>query len=101
MNILAWIIFGGIVGLVANIIDPYQAKGGLLGAIILGVLGSMLGGFLGNLIFGFGVSGFNFPSFAVAVLGSLFLLLIERVSYKKLTQNLTNSNNGAKVGASQ
>lgn len=78
MNILAWIIFGLIVGIVANIIDPYPEKGGLLGAVVLGMLGSILGGFLGNLVFGIGVTGFNFPSFAIAVLGSLLLLFLGR-----------------------
>lgn len=78
MNILSWIIFGLITGLIANIIDPYPEKGGLLGAVILGILGAILGGFLGNIVFGIGISGFNFPSFAVAVLGSLVLLFIGR-----------------------
>ena len=79
LNFLAWIIFGAMVGIIANIIDPYEAKGGLLGAVILGILGSILGGFLGNMIFGMGITGFNFPSFSIAVLGSLFLLLVGRV----------------------
>lgn len=78
MNLLAWIIFGMLVGITANLIDPYPAKGGLLGVIILGILGSVLGGFLGNVVFGMGISGFNFASFAVAILGSLFLLFIGR-----------------------
>lgn len=78
MNLLAWVIFGLITGIVANIIDPYPARGGLLGAIVLGILGAILGGFLGNLVFGMGITGFNFPSFAVAVLGSLLLLFIGR-----------------------
>lgn len=78
MNILFWIIFGLIVGVVANIIDPHPARGGLLGSIILGILGAVLGGILGNIIFGIGITGFNFPSIAVAVLGALLLLFIER-----------------------
>lgn len=78
MNLLAWIVFGSITGLVANIIDPYPSRGGLIGAAVLGILGAIIGGFLGNLVFGVGVSGFNFSSFAVAVLGSLLLLFISR-----------------------
>ena len=78
MNFFAWILFGLITGLLANIIDPYPAKGGLLGAMLLGIAGAVLGGFLGNMIFGLGVTGFNFPSFAVAVLGSLLLLFVGR-----------------------
>lgn len=78
MSIFFWILFGLITGVIANIIDPYPAKGGWLGAIVLGILGAMLGGFLGNMIFGIGISGFNFPSFAVAVLGALLLLFLGR-----------------------
>jgi len=78
MNIVTWVIFGAITGIVANMIDPYPARGGLIGAVILGILGAILGGFLGNLVFGIGISGFNFPSFAIAVLGSLLLLFVSR-----------------------
>lgn len=78
MTFLFWIIFGLITGTVANIIDPHPARGGWLGALVLGVLGAVLGGFLGNAIFGISISGFNFPSLAVAVLGALLLLFIGR-----------------------
>ncbi len=78
MNILAWLGFGLIVGLIANAIETKPAQGGLLGAIVLGIVGALVGGFLGNLIFGIGISGFDFPSFALAILGSLLLLFIGR-----------------------
>lgn len=79
MSILTWIIFGLIVGVIANVLDPATEQGGLLGAIVLGVAGAIVGGILGNLIFGVGVSGFNLSSFVVAVLGSLLLLFIGKV----------------------
>lgn len=78
MNIVSWVIFGLVVGVIANLIDPQPSQGGLVGAIILGILGALLGGFLANLIFGIGISGFNFTSLAIAVLGSLLLLFIGR-----------------------
>ncbi len=78
MNILTWIVFGLVVGFIANAIDPQPAKGGMLGAVLLGVLGALLGGFLGDLIFGVGVTGFNLSSFIVAVIGSLILLAVSR-----------------------
>lgn len=79
MSILTWIIFGLIVGVIANVLDPATEQGGLLGAIVLGIAGAIVGGILGNLIFGVGVSGFNLSSFVVAVLGSLLLLFIGKV----------------------
>lgn len=78
MGIIAWIVFGLIVGIIANIVDPRPAQGGWLGAIVLGIAGSLVGGWLGNVLFGYGVTGFNLPSFLVAVGGSLLLLFIVR-----------------------
>lgn len=78
MNILTWVLFGLVAGVIANAIDPHPAKGGLLGAIVLGVLGALVGGFLASVLFGVGVTGFDFPSLAIAVLGSLLLLFLGR-----------------------
>lgn len=78
MNILSWILFGLIVGIIANAIDPNPESGGLLGAILLGIGGALLGGFVADLIFGVGVSGFNLTSFIIAVAGSLLLLFVGR-----------------------
>lgn len=86
MNILAWIIFGLIVGVIANIIDPRPARGGLLGAIILGIVGALVGGFLANLVLGIGVTGFNLTSFIVAIAGSLIVLYIGR-AYTRSTRS--------------
>lgn len=78
MNFILWIVFGLIVGVIANIIDPYPSKGGMLGSVILGILGAILGGILGNIVFGIGITGFNLPSIAIAVLGALLLMFVER-----------------------
>ena len=76
MNILSWILFGLIVGIVANAIDPAPNRGGILGSALLGIVGALVGGFLANLVFGINVTGFNLTSFLVAVAGSLILLFI-------------------------
>lgn len=78
MNIVSWILFGLIVGIVANAIDPEPARGGLISAILLGIVGALIGGFLSELIFGVGVTGFNLTSFLIAIAGSLVLLFIGR-----------------------
>lgn len=82
-DFFSWIIFGLIVGIIANIIDPRPAAGGILGAIVLGVVGALVGGFLGNLLFGVGISGFNLSSFIVAILGSLLLLFVSRALVRR------------------
>lgn len=78
MNIITWLLFGLIVGIIANALDPQPNRGGLLGSILLGIGGAFLGGFLANLIFGVGVLGFDLTSFLIAVSGSLLLLFIGR-----------------------
>lgn len=74
MNIVSWVIFGVIVGTVANAIDPADSEGGILGAVLLGIAGALVGGFLANLLFGVSVTGFDLTSFIVAVAGSLVVL---------------------------
>lgn len=78
MNILSWLVFGLIVGIIANVIDPQASRGGLFGSMALGIIGALVGGFLGDALFGVGVTGFNIPSFFLAVIGSLILLVIGR-----------------------
>jgi len=78
MNVIGWIVFGMIVGVIANLIDPRPSSGGILGAIVLGVIGAVVGGFLGNVLFGIGVTGFNIQSFIVATVGAIGLLFAGR-----------------------
>lgn len=78
MNVISWVMFGGIVGTLANIIDPASSRGGLLGAVVLGVLGAVLGGLISGIVFGISVSGFSLQSLVIAILGSLLLLFLQR-----------------------
>jgi uncharacterized membrane protein YeaQ/YmgE (transglycosylase-associated protein family) len=74
MGILAWIIFGGLAGLVAGLLTG--RRGGIIYSIIAGIVGALLGGFLMALFGHAGVTGWNWRSFGVAVLGAVVLLLI-------------------------
>ena len=78
MNIIAWILFGLIVGVIANMVGPAPQRGGIAGAIVLGVVGALLGGFLGSLLLGIGVTGFDLSSMILAILGALLVLFIGR-----------------------
>ncbi|MGE5298310.1 MAG: GlsB/YeaQ/YmgE family stress response membrane protein [Acidobacteriaceae bacterium] len=78
MNIILWIVFGGIVGWLASIIMRTDAEMGIGANIIVGILGSLLGGWIATLFGGPTVSGFNLPSFLVAILGAVVLLAIVR-----------------------
>ncbi len=74
MSVISWIVFGLIAGTIANMIDPSESRGGMLGSIVLGIVGALVGGFLANLLFGMDVSGFNLTSFIIAIVGSLLVL---------------------------
>ena len=75
-GILGWILFGLIVGSIANALDSRPSKGGLLGSIILGIVGALVGGFLGSLLLGRDVTGFDIPSILLAIGGSMVLLFV-------------------------
>lgn len=78
MGIITWIIFGLIAGILAKLIMPGKDPGGFFITIILGIAGALLGGFIGSSL-GFGeVTGFNFTSLALAILGAILLLWIYR-----------------------
>ncbi len=76
MSILLWIIFGALVGWIASIIMGRNEKQGAIGNIIVGVIGAFLGGFIMNFFEQPGVTGFNFYSTFVAILGAVVLLWI-------------------------
>ncbi len=79
INILAWIIVGGIAGWLAGLV--VQGTGlGVIGDIIVGIVGALIGGFIVSLLLPgtFGFSGFNIGSLIIAFIGAIILLLILR-----------------------
>lgn len=83
MNILLWILFGGLSGWFASLIMKSDNSQGTLGDIILGILGAVVGGFIMNFIGQPGVTGFNLYSMIVAVLGSVILLFLRYSVFKR------------------
>lgn len=78
MGILSWILFGLIAGALAKMLMPGNDPGGCLVTIVLGILGSVVGGFIGTAL-GFGtVRGFDLRSLAIAILGTIVLLVVYR-----------------------
>ncbi len=80
-ELLTWLLFGLIVGFIANLIDPHKEEGGFLGYVILGILGSIVGGYLAQVL---GIRGgtdndFSFSSIITAVIGSLLVLFVYRM----------------------
>lgn len=82
MGILSWIVLGLIAGALAKFIMPGDDPGGIIVTIVIGIVGAVVGGFIASAL-GFGaVTGFNFGSIAVAVLGAIVLLTGYRMMKK-------------------
>lgn len=75
MSILAWVVLGLLAGFLGSKIVNKRGEGLLLD-IVLGVVGAIAGGLLFNAFGAPGVSGLNFYSFFVAVVGSVLLLVL-------------------------
>jgi uncharacterized membrane protein YeaQ/YmgE (transglycosylase-associated protein family) len=76
MGILSWLILGLVAGWLASLI--MGGGYGLLGDIILGIVGALVGGFLSSAILGIDVTGFNFTSVVVSVIGAILVIAIAR-----------------------
>lgn len=74
MGIIAWIIFGGLVGWIASMIMKTNGQQGLFINIIVGVIGAFIGGFIMSTIGGTSITGFNLYSFLVALIGAIVLI---------------------------
>jgi uncharacterized membrane protein YeaQ/YmgE (transglycosylase-associated protein family) len=75
-GILAWIVLGLIVGLVARVLSPRDDPGGVVLTTSIGILGALIGGFIAS-AFGLGSAGqfFDPETWLIAVVGALLLLL--------------------------
>ena len=77
MDILLWIVFGLVVGIVAKLIMPGNDPGGIFLTIILGVVGAMLGGWIGR-VMGLYREG-EAAGFIMAVVGAVVILGLYRL----------------------
>jgi uncharacterized membrane protein YeaQ/YmgE (transglycosylase-associated protein family) len=77
MDILLWIVFGLVVGIVAKLIMPGRDPGGIILTIVLGVVGALLGGWVGRAL-GFYREG-EAAGFIMAVVGAIIVLTIYRL----------------------
>jgi uncharacterized membrane protein YeaQ/YmgE (transglycosylase-associated protein family) len=75
MTIVAWLVLGIVSGFIASKIVNKTGEG-LLRDLILGVVGAIVGGWLMETFGRAGVSGLNIYSFAVAILGSVVVLVV-------------------------
>ena len=81
MGILAWIVFGLVVGIIAKLLTPGKDPGGFIITMLLGIAGALLGGFVGRAM------GFYGPDQAAGWLmsigGAVLLLVLYRVMVRR------------------
>lgn len=78
MGLLGWIVFGLIAGAIAKLIMPGNDPGGCIITMAIGVVGALLGGWIATLLGFGGITGFDFRSMIIAILGAIVLLAIYR-----------------------
>jgi uncharacterized membrane protein YeaQ/YmgE (transglycosylase-associated protein family) len=76
MGLLAFILFGLIVGLVARAIMPGRQSMGLVATTLIGIAGSFVGGLIGSLFYGGSVFELHTAGIIGSILGALLVMFI-------------------------
>jgi uncharacterized membrane protein YeaQ/YmgE (transglycosylase-associated protein family) len=82
-GVLGWIVFGLIVGIIAKLLMPGKDPGGFVVTILLGIAGALVGGWAGRAM-GLYTEGEG-AGFFMALLGSILLLAIYRLAFRRRT----------------
>ena len=78
MNILIWLIVGGVVGWLASLIMRTDAQQGILLNVIVGIIGAFIGGWVVSPMVGVGTinEGISIGSILVSLVGAVILLAV-------------------------
>ena len=78
MNLIVWLVVGGVVGWLASIIMKRDASQGIILNVIVGIVGALLAGWLISPLVGVGSinDGLSIGSFLVSLVGAIILLAI-------------------------
>lgn len=77
MNLIIWLVIGGIIGWLASIVMNRNAQQGIFLNIIVGIIGAFIGGFLISPLLGAGTinqNDFSVVSLLASFLGAVILL---------------------------
>jgi uncharacterized membrane protein YeaQ/YmgE (transglycosylase-associated protein family) len=79
MNLLIWLVVGGVIGWLASMIMRTDAQQGVLLNVVVGIVGAMLGGWLISPLLGVGTinqANFSIGALVVSLVGAVILLAI-------------------------
>ena len=79
MNIVVWLVIGGLIGWIASVVMRTDGQQGMLLNVVVGVIGAILGGWLLSPLVGVSTinqSNFSVPGLLVSLGGAVILLAI-------------------------
>ncbi len=76
MGIIAWIVFGFIVGLIARAIVPGRQHMGFVMTTLLGIAGSLVGGVVASALSGGSLADVHGAGFLGSFIGAVVLLVV-------------------------
>ena len=79
MNIIIWLVVGGVIGWLASLVMKTDAQQGIILNVIVGIVGAMLGGWLISPLVGVATINqdtFSLPAMLVSFVGAAILLAI-------------------------
>ena len=82
INIIVWLIVGGIIGWLASVVMKTDGQQGIVLNVIVGFVGAIIGGWLLAPLLGTGTinqNNLSLPSLLVSFLGAVILLAIVNV----------------------
>lgn len=81
MGILAWVLFGLVVGVIAKLLMPGRDPGGFIITILLGIAGALVAGFLGRALNLYGPN--DSAGWLMSILGAVILLGLYRMMVRR------------------
>jgi uncharacterized membrane protein YeaQ/YmgE (transglycosylase-associated protein family) len=84
MTIIGWIVLGLISGFIASKLVNRTGEGFFLD-VLLGIVGAIVGGIIFTQFGGAGITGFNFYSMFVAVVGAVIVLILYHALFNRRT----------------
>ena len=79
MNLLIWLIIGGVIGWLASIVMKTNGQQGIILNVVVGIVGAMIAGWLISPMLGVGtINQYNFsvPALIVSFAGAVVLLAV-------------------------
>jgi uncharacterized membrane protein YeaQ/YmgE (transglycosylase-associated protein family) len=83
MEIISWILLGGLSGWLASLVTGNNSNMGFFLNVFVGIAGAFVGNFIFRYLNGSSVTGLNLASIAIAFVGAVVLLFIYNLLFRR------------------